>query len=115
MLRTPRGVVRAEGAEEAAANARVLGAVREVRARVAELLAGGLDEDATRPLREALGSLQPVCVALANPDTPLPEEKREAAALALKQLRGWRSSTTPNVKLILLLRASLPHKASRRT
>ena len=81
------GVVRAEGAEEAAAaNARVLGAVREVRARVAELLAGGLDEDATRPLREALGSLQPVCVALANPDTPLPEEKREAAALALKQL-----------------------------
>ncbi len=69
----------------AALNAALLDAIGELRADVCALLEAGVPDAVHDALRAALDSLVAVTTALANPSTPLPEEKRIIAAAALRQ------------------------------
>ena len=71
--------------EHADANAALFFAVRQLRADVCELLPA-LPEEAAQPMRDGLGAFHPVCAALANPATPLPEGLREQATTMFKQM-----------------------------
>ena len=59
--------------------------MRHLRADVHELLAA-LPDASAQSLREGLGAFHPICAALANPATPIPEGLREQATTMYKQL-----------------------------
>ena len=59
--------------------------MRQLRADVHELLAA-LPDASAQSLREGLGAFHPICAALANPATPIPEGLREQATTMFKQM-----------------------------
>ena len=84
-LETALGAHSREEDADANANAALFFAVRQLRAAVCELLPA-LPEEAAQPMRDGLGAFHPVCAALANPATPLPEGLREQATTMFKQM-----------------------------
>ena len=95
--RDPEGTLLERSAAEAA-NGATLSALWLLRQEVLSELAGlgSAGEEAGAFLRIALATLAPIVTKLANPATPMPEEKRGEAARMLKALlragmidEGW--------------------------